>query len=169
MTFLVRIYLLIINFLAAIAIAMLAVLVLLIGGEAITRTLHLPFLPGVVELSEYALFMMAMLAAPWLLHHNGHLAVNVVVDLLPQKLRSTTALLTWVLGLCAASVTFWIGVRLFMQSYTSGQLIFRDLIIQDWLLQWQVPLVMALISVEFFGRIVSATFPSTGSTQQKAQ
>ena len=169
MTVLVRIYLLIVNFLAVISVSMLAVLVILIGGEAITRTLNLPFLPGVVELSEYALYMMAMLAAPWLLHHNGHLAVNVVTDLLPKRARAATALLAWVLGLCATSVTFWIGLQLLMQSYRSGQLIFRDLVVHDWLLQWQVPLAMALMSIEFLGRIISTALPPAGAVQHEAR
>lgn len=169
MKFLVRIYLFVINALAVVATAMLAFLVFMIGGEAIMRTLHLPFLPGVVELSEYALFMMAILAAPWLLHNNGHLAVTVVVDRLPHKTRSAAAFLTLLLGLIAAAVTMWVGIQLFMQSYRSGQLIFRDLIIQDWLLQWQVPLAMALIVIEFVARIVSMLRPSTGSAQQEAQ
>lgn len=169
MKFLVRIYLFIVNSLAVIAMSMLALLVFLIGGEAIMRTLHLPFIVGVVEMSEYALYMMALLAAPWLLHNNGHLAVTVAIDFLPRKLRSAAALLTWVLGLCAVSVTFWIGVVLFMQSYRSGQMIFRDLIIKDWLLQWQVPLAMALMILEFLGRIVSMALPSTGSAQQEAR
>lgn len=169
MTSLVRIYLFVINGLALIATVMLAFLVFMIGGEAIMRTLDLRFFPGVVELSEYALYMMAVLSAPWLLHHNGHLAVTVVVDRLPRKLRTAAEFLTLLLGLCAAAVTFWIGIQLFMQSYRSGQLIFRDLVVQDWLLQWQVPLAMGLIVIEFLGRLVSIFRPSNGSAQQEAQ
>lgn len=139
--------------LAIIAGLLVVLLVVLTGGEALLRIFNLGLVRGSVEFSEYALFTLAMLAAPWLLYHDKHLRVTVVLDSLGSKAHARVVFLTDLIGLAATAVAVRYSVEVFVQSYIGGQLIFNNVVIKDWLLQWQVPLALGFLLVEFLRRI----------------
>ncbi|EAQ02377.1 hypothetical protein OB2597_19881 [Pseudooceanicola batsensis HTCC2597] len=135
---------------------LLVFLVVVIGGEAILRLFNIGLIRGSVQFSEYAIFSLAMLAAPWLLYHDGHLRVTVVLDNMGPRVRARALLLTDFIGLAACAVTLRYAVDVLIGSFRSGQLIFNDVVVSEWLLQWQVPLALALLAVEFIRRIYLA-------------
>lgn len=132
---------------------LLVFLVVVIGGEAILRLFNTSLMRGSVEFSEYALFSLAVLSAPWLLYHDGHLRVTVILDHLPARIKLWVVLVTDLIGLAACAIVFRYAVEVFVHSYTGGQFLFNDVVIRDWLLQWQVPLALGLLVIEFLRRI----------------
>ncbi|WP_118134619.1 TRAP transporter small permease subunit [Oceanicella sp. SM1341] len=145
--------------LAWVAGGLICFLVVAIGAEAILRSLGLGVIRGVVDLSEHAMFNIAVLAAPWILRHNLHIRVDVVVTHLPKRPAEVAELLTSLAGLVTCAVITWYGVRVFATSWSRGELIFSELIIPDWWLQWQIPLAGALLVVEFARRVAEAARP----------
>lgn len=153
--------------LAILAGLLLVFLVVIIGGEAILRLFNIGLLRGTVQFSEYALFSLAMLAAPWLLFNDGHLRVTVMLDNLKGRAKARVLLLTDVIGLVASAIALRYAVGVFVVSYQRGQLIFNDVVVSEWLLQWQVPLALALLVIEFLRRIWLVLGTPTGRAALK--
>lgn len=148
-----RIYRGILLSLAIVAGLLLVFLVVVIGAEAILRLFDLGSIRGSVQFSEYAIFSLAMLAAPWLLYHDGHLRVTIVLDALNERARKRVLILTDIIGLAASAVALRYALGVLLQSYQRGRFLFDDVVVREWLLQWQVPLALALLVVEFIRRL----------------
>ncbi|MBK0329589.1 TRAP transporter small permease [Rhodobacteraceae bacterium F11138] len=148
-----RIYKVILLSLAIVAGLLLVFLVVVIGAEAILRLFNFGSIRGSVQFSEYAIFSLAMLAAPWLLYNDGHLRVTIVLDSLGRRARARVLLLTDVIGLVATAVTLRYAFDVLVQSYQHGRFLFDDVVVSEWMLQWQVPLALALLVIEFSRRI----------------
>ncbi len=130
-----------------------------IGGEALLRSSGLRVLRGVVDLSEHALFCIAVPSAPWLLRRDGRLSVNVLVARLPGPASRAMAALTDLIGLAACAVLPVYGLRVLGQSCARGQMIFQDIVLMDWWLQWQLPLAALLMGLGFAGRLLAPRAP----------
>ncbi|PVH27514.1 TRAP transporter small permease [Pararhodobacter oceanensis] len=148
-----RIYRGILLSLAIVAGLLLVFLVVVIGAEAILRLFDFGSIRGSVQFSEYAIFSLAMLAAPWLLYHDGHLRVTIVLDALSERTRARVLILTDIIGLAASAVALRYAFGVLLQSYQRGRFLFDDVVVREWLLQWQVPLALALLVIEFIRRI----------------
>lgn len=148
-----RIYRGILLSLAIVAGLLLVFLVVVIGAEALLRLFDLGSIRGSVQFSEYAIFSLAMLAAPWLLYHDGHLRVTIMLDALSERARARVLILTDIIGLAASAVALRYAFGVFLQSYQGGRFLFDDVVVREWLLQWQVPLALALLVIEFIRRI----------------
>lgn len=128
---------------------MLVLMTIGIGAEAILRTLGLGLIRGIVDFSEYSLFNIAILASPWILIRNGHIAINLVTAHLTNITARAVDLTANLLGLVVSATIAFYGWRIFTVSFARGEHIFQELIIPDWWLQWQVPTAFALLTVEF--------------------
>lgn len=144
---------------AAIALAILSgvLLVLMtvgIGAEAIMRTFRLGLIRGIVDFSEHALFNIAILAAPWVLMRNGHIVINILTAQLTGLAARMVDLLANLIALLICGCIAFYGARIFWVAFGRGEYIFRELVIPEWWLQWQVPVAFALLTIEFARRIV---------------
>lgn len=146
--------------LAFIAGAFLVLMTIGIGAEAIMRSLGLGLIRGIVDFAEHSMFNIALLAAPWIMTRNGHIAINILTSQLSPRGERVAAVLTNLVGLSLGLCLAWYGARIFLQSFRRGELIFQELIIPEWWLQWQVPLVFALLAIEFASRLAAARPPA---------
>lgn len=128
-------------------------LIVATGAEAIIRALKWGFIRGVIDLSEYALFFIAILAAPWLLNKDQHIRVDIVFANLKQPLQGRVNTLVNVLMLAVVLVIFYYSVQVLIESWVREEVIFKDLEIPDWWLQWQIPLASLLMVIELLQRI----------------
>lgn len=116
--------------------------------------LHAP-ISWTIEINEYALLFVTFLAAPWVLHHEKHVRVDIVLDFLKPRVKA---------GLLAWNSVVGIVVSLLIAYY--GTLVAIDLIERDvrnaTLLEVPkgplvaiVPFGCLLLGVEFFRRGLS--------------
>ena len=147
------------NALAILSGILLAAMTVGIGAEALIRATGMGVLRGVIDLSEHALFCIAILSAPWLLLRDGHLSVRVLVSHLDPVKQAIMKWLADLICLATCLVTFFVSGNVFLTSFARGQLIFQDIVIPDYWLQWQIPLSMALLSAAFAGRLVRPFLP----------
>lgn len=124
-----------------------------IAAEAVMRSLNLGLIHGIVDFSEHAMFNVALLPAPWLLQNNGHISVDLVVSSVSRAVARFLGLLVDLIGLVVCGAITWYGAISLHQSYMRGELIIMELVIPEWWLQWQVPLVFLLLTVEFVLRL----------------
>ncbi len=72
------------------------------------------------EGNEYILLYVPFLGAAWLLRHNGHVTVDLVVRVLPPRIKKASNVLVAVLGIIVSSVLVWYGTSVTMEAYTRG-------------------------------------------------
>ena len=79
-----------IDALAVIASLLLLAMMLVICGDVFLRNVAVPGLPAGIawsnEISELMLYLLTMLAAPWLLREGRHIRVDIVLRVLPPRL-----------------------------------------------------------------------------------
>lgn len=139
---------------AAIAAAFLILITLGIGAEAIIRSLGIGLIRGIVDFAEHGMFNMAILAAPWILKENGHISVDFLTGSVGPLARKALGILADLCGVLLCITVAIYGTRSFLLSFSRGELIFQELIIPEWWLQWQVPFAFALMTVGFMQRLL---------------
>ena len=146
-------YRLVIQALAWIAAVVLGLMALAVTLDVLGRNLGWGNTGWVVELSEYSLPVATLLVAPWLLHRNEHVRLDVVLASLPRWLALWLERIADVLGILICAVFVWYGAKLILDSARLGSMVVKTLSIPEW---WQyalVPLSFSLLAVEFARRL----------------
>jgi len=126
-----------------------------VAADVILRNLKLANLPWVVEISEYILFLATFLAAPWVMHKDGHTRVDVVVRILPSKAGMLTAVIADCFALLICLFLLYYGARTAIEAIRLKSLIIKQLIVPEWWLFAIIPVSGLLLTVEFLCRIFS--------------
>jgi TRAP-type C4-dicarboxylate transport system permease small subunit len=138
----------------AIGAAVLAfIVVLVVTLEVLGRNLLNRTIPGVDELSEYALYIMCLLPTPWLVHQGQHIRIDIVVNSLPKRLGNIIELaLDCVAGLVCLVFTF-VSLQVIHNSYAQGSKVFKTYIFPEWWVYAPLPLIFTLLAICFAIRV----------------
>lgn len=134
--------------------ALLVLITIGIGLEAIMRSLGFGLIHGMVDIAEHSMFCIALLPAPWILTHQGHIRITLVTERLSGVPARLVALLGEGICLAVSLAVAWFGTAVFVDALIRDELLFQDLVIPEWWLQWQVPATFILLSVEFALRFI---------------
>ena len=140
---------------ACAAALLLGAMALLITVDVIARNLGLGTIAWVVEASEYSLPVATFLIAPWLLHRNEHVRLDVALAMLPERTAGALERVADALGILVCAVFVAYGVKLIADSARLGSRVVKILVIPEW---WQYVLVVvcfALLAVEFARRLLA--------------
>ncbi len=97
-----------------------------------------------------------LLVAPWLLHRNEHVRLDVFVVALPRRAALALERLADAIGIVICAVFIWYGVKLIFDSARLGSMVVKTLAIPEW---WQyalMPVAFGLLAVEFGRRLLRA-------------
>ncbi len=133
---------------AIMVLAMTAVIVL----DVLLRNLSPVTLPGGVEITEYGLFLAAAFAAPWLLREGQHIRIDLIIVRLPRLVGWCAELVADAIGLALSIMLTWYGVVMTLRSFNAGTMITKELRFPEWLALWPLPLMFALVTIEFIFR-----------------
>lgn len=98
----------------------LLLLLALVFHEVIARyVLNKPTLYS-VEISEYLLIFVAFMAAGWVLQEDKHVRMQVLVNLMPGKVRYGFALFTSAIVLCYCAILVWQGTKASVMAFKGG-------------------------------------------------
>ena len=143
--------------LALVASAALLAMVAIICADVLTRNVALPGMPrGVAwsnEISELLLYLITLLAAPWLLREGRHIRVDIVLRTLPKRTAYACEWLADVLGLVSCVWIVVYGSSAAWKSATSGALSIKTLVMPEWWFLAPLPICFALLAVEFVFRM----------------
>ena len=148
--------------LCVLAVALVAAMMIGISAEVILRFFGFPSLVGLIELTEYALFISTFFVAPYLLRTNEHIRVDIVmsrVDPVAAKWVECGVLLIIML---ISLVTGIVGTTIMLRSAREGTLVFKDLIFPQWWLDWIIPLTslaMLLQALELLLKLYRTPHP----------
>ena len=125
---------------AVAAALILGLLALLVTSDVLARNLGLGTLPWILEVSEYGLPLATFLVAPWLLHRNEHVRLDVLLTSLPHGVARALDRFSDAVGLAVSA--------------RQGSLVIKAVVFPEWWLYAPVPICFAFLAVEFVRRFL---------------
>ena len=146
--------------LAGIALAGCAVLfcmMLVICADVLLRNVRL--IPGVYsvpwanEVTEYMLYLVAVLTAPWLLRRGQHIRVDILLRAMPRRLAWACEWLSDLTALACCVVMSVYGAKAIASSAAIGAMVVKTLALPEWWLLAPLQVAFALLAVEMVFRM----------------
>jgi TRAP-type transport system small permease protein len=147
------------DLLALIAALMLLAMVVLVTADILLRNFARGGFVWATEVSEYALYLITLLVAPWLLRRGQHIRVDLVLGLLPIRVAWVIEATSDVVGFTVCLVMLRYGSVMTYESWRLGSITIKNLVFPEWWLLAPLPLAFALLAVEFvfrFHRLMGA-------------
>lgn len=109
--------------------------------------------PWANEVTEYALYLITMLTAPWLLRRGLHIRVDVLLRAIPRRLAWYCEWLVDAIALvCCVTIAFY-GVKAVLSSHAIGGMVIKVLSVPEWWLLAALPATFALLAIEVLFRM----------------
>ena len=140
------------NALAILAALTLLAMVVLVSADIALRNLTRTGFPFANEVSEYALYVITLLTAPWLLRRGQHVRIDLVLTLVPARAAWLMEAAADILGFVVCLVMMRYGIKIVLESAALGSITIKNLVFPEWWLLWPLPLCFALLAIEFVFR-----------------
>ncbi len=140
------------NALAAVAALILLAMVLLVTADIVLRNLARTGFAWANEVSEYALYVITLMTAPWLLRRGQHVRIDLVLTFLPPRVAWLMEAAGDIVGFVVCLVMLRYGTKMVIDSALLGSITIKTLVFPEWWLLWPLPLTFALVAVEFVFR-----------------
>jgi TRAP-type C4-dicarboxylate transport system permease small subunit len=139
--------------LAVLAALVLLAMVVLVTADILLRNLTRSGFPWANEVSEYALYLMTLMVAPWLLRRGQHVRIDLVLTFVPARVAWVMEAVGDVIGflVCATMVRY--GYLMAAESFRIGALTIKNLVFPEGWLLVPLPLFFALVAFEFVFRL----------------
>jgi TRAP-type C4-dicarboxylate transport system permease small subunit len=147
------------DLLASIAAVILLAMVAVVTADIVLRNALGTGFAWSNEVTEYALYIITLLTAPWLLRRGQHVRIDMALVIVPPRVAWLMEALADIVGLAASLVLIWYGAIMTMQSARLGSLTIKNLVFPEWWLLAPLPVCFALVALEFvfrFGRLLGA-------------
>jgi TRAP-type C4-dicarboxylate transport system permease small subunit len=139
--------------LAAAAAWLLLAMVALITVNVTIRTLGWGVIGWTDEISEYAVYAITLLAAPWLLRLGAHVRVDILVTGVRPALGWALELAADLIGLAVCLILLWYASAATLDSVRSHSVTVKSLVFPEWWVLAPLPLCFLLLAVEFLFRL----------------
>ena len=146
-----------------------AVMALGVSAEVILRMFNFPSIMGLIELTEYGLFISTFFMAPHLLRTNEHIRVDIAM----ARVDPATArvfeyfVLTAIIVVCV--VTGTVSTSMLIGTFRAGTLIFKDLIIPQWWLDWIIPLTSLVLGLQALEMLIAHSRSSAPPSHEASE
>ena len=151
-----------VRLLCMLAILVVAAMAIGVSAEVILRMFRFPSIVGLIELTEYGLFISTFFMAPHLLRTNEHIRVDIAMSRVSSAAARRVEYGVLAAIIAVSIVTGLVGSAILINSVREGTLLFKDLIIPKWWLDWIIPLTslaMALQALEMMIAHANASAP----------
>lgn len=139
--------------LAVLAALILFVMVVVVTADIVLRNLTRAGFPWANEVSEYALYGMTLLTAPWLLRRGQHVRIDLLLAAVPPRVAWWMEALGDAIGFLVCVVMVRYGWHMAADAFRLGSLTIKNLVFAEWWLLAPLPIVFALLAVEFVFRL----------------
>ncbi len=99
--------------------------------------------------TEYSLFYLTLLGAPWLVREKGHVFVEVAINQLPPSVLNVLSRFVMLLCVVISLVLAWKGLELAISNFQDSDYDVRTYFIPMWIFTITYPISFALMGVEF--------------------
>ena len=138
----------------AISGATVGAITLLVCFDVISRNLGLRSLPWINEVTEYALPLATLAAAPWLMWRNQHVRLDLLGAVLSSDGQRSLDRIASAMGLVVSLILTWYGTMTVLDSRAAGSLVLKALVFPEWWLYIPFPLGFALLAIECARRVI---------------
>lgn len=139
------------------ACGVLFVMMLMICADVLQRNVALlkllPGLPWADELSEYMLYLVTMLAAPWLLRQSQHIRVDILLRAMPARIGWYCEWLTDAMAFVCCVVIAVYATEAAYTSYSADALTIQTLVTPEWWSLVPLPITFVLLAIEVLFRM----------------
>jgi TRAP-type C4-dicarboxylate transport system permease small subunit len=137
--------------------AVLFLMMLVICVDVLLRNVRI--VPGMLgvpwanEVTEYALYFITMLTAPWLLRQGQHIRVDVLLRAIPARAAWICEWAVDLLALVCCIAIAWYGVMAVLSSHAIGGMVVKVISVPEWWLLAPLPATFALLAIEVLFRM----------------
>ena len=142
----------VIDFLVFLACLLLMFAVVMVGLDVALRYFFGRPIIWAVEITEYSLLYIAFLGAAWLLKKEGHVRVDVVLNLLNPRNQTLVNIITSILGAMVCLVIAWYGAEITWDHFVRGVPSIQLLHTPRFLILMIIPIGSFLLFIQFLRR-----------------
>jgi TRAP-type C4-dicarboxylate transport system permease small subunit len=135
------------------ACVLLLLMTVMIGADVLSRNLGGGGVSVSNEISEDILYLMTLLAAPWLLRQGQHIRVDIILRTLPVRVAWLLEWLGDIVGFLCCLYFVWYGTLITIGSYKAGSINIKTLVTPEWWTLAPLPLGFTLLAIEFMFRM----------------
>jgi TRAP-type C4-dicarboxylate transport system permease small subunit len=138
--------------LATLAALMLLAMVVIVSADIVLRNIGGRGFVWANEISEYALYIMTLLTAPWLLRRGQHVRLDIALTFVPASIAWLMEALGDVLGFAVCVTLIRYGLDMTLESARLGAITIKNLVYPEWWLLAPLPAAFVLLAIEFLFR-----------------
>jgi TRAP-type C4-dicarboxylate transport system permease small subunit len=133
---------------------LLLAMVIIVTGDIVLRNVANKGFVWANEVSEYALYLITLLTATWLLRRGQHVRLDLVLTAVPRRIAWILEALGDIVGfvVCLAMIRF--GMLMTIDAWKSGSITIKNLIFPEWWLLAPLPVTFLLLAIEFVFRFL---------------
>lgn len=139
--------------LMTLACCLLLAMTVMIGLDVLSRNIGAGGIAPSNELSEDILYVITLMAAPWLLRQGQHIRVDIVLRALPLRVAWALEWTGDIAGLLCSLYFVWYGFLITKASYAAGAINIKTLVTPEWWTLAPLPIAFALVAIEFVFRM----------------
>lgn len=122
---------------------------LLVSYNALSRWWMGQTVPGSNQVVEAGLVWLTFLGAAWILRRDGHVKVDVLYMVLPDRIVRYLWYLGMILAaLATAGMVYFSAVEVLKQ-FESGRRVYGQIAFERWIIMWMIPFGFAMLALEF--------------------
>lgn len=152
MTRLSDIYGKLLDFLAVVAALLLLSMVIVVTGDIVLRNTVSKGFVWANEVSEYALYLITVLTAPWLLRRGQHVRLDLVLTAVPKRVAWIMEAAGDIVGfvVCLAMIRY--ATLMTYDAWRIGSITIKNLVFPEWWLLAPLAVCFVLLAIEFVFR-----------------
>ena len=140
------------NALAIAAALILLGMVVIVTADIVLRNTMGGGLVWANEVSEYSLYLMTLLTAPWLLRRGQHVRLDIILTLVPARAAWLMEAIGDLLGFVVCVVLIRYGFAMSYDSWRLSAITIKNLVFPEWWLLAPLPATFVLLAIEFIFR-----------------
>jgi len=150
------------NVLAVFAGVYLVAIMFAIVVQATARTLGFSGSSHIFTFSEYGLLYIVMAASPWLVRHKGHVYIELLTAIIPQRFApSFSRFVTLICVLICLTLVWYTGEATY-KAFNRADYDMRSLDMPKWMLLISMPICFALMALQFLRFVFGSETLHTG-------
>jgi TRAP-type C4-dicarboxylate transport system permease small subunit len=138
--------------LATAAALILLAMVVVVTADILLRNLANTGISWANEVTEYALYLMTLLTAPWLLRRGQHVRLDIILTLVRPRVAWLMEAASDILGFAVCLVLIRYGFAMTVDSARLGAITIKNLVFPEWWLLAPLPIAFVLLAIEFIFR-----------------
>ena len=138
--------------LAGAAALLLLAMVIIVTGDIILRNVIVKGFVWANEVSEYALYLITLLTAPWLLRRGQHVRLDLILTAVPRRAAWLMEAAGDIIGFIVCLVMIRYAWLMTFEAYSNGSITIKNLIFPEWWLLAPLPASFVLLAIEFMFR-----------------